>query len=352
MARHEFNVPGRTQQVLQNEREFDRCRNAGLLLSRYLPTDVIENSRKQGDWLKQILQDRFDVTKASQKADDWQALIGQSHQRWQATTADAPVRFEATARERFITGLGSGTVLETGITLHRVTGLPTIDGTAVKGLTRNYALYQIALGLGIRPTAPEELLRQKDNKVWTPLRVLDELLAAPDIAASGSTRAAIAQEQATHVGQIDLHELAQNPAAEAFRLLFGSNHRAGLGVFHHAVLVGLGDSRRLFEVDIMNPHYNKYYMANGNSRPVPSDDMSPVPVKFLTVAKGVVFAFAVGMTSQARQVFDRTAAPAGLTQDSLAGLARDWLTGGLSEYGIGAKTSAGYGRFRATKRAE
>ncbi len=85
------------------------------------------------------------------------------------------------------------------------------------------------------------------------------------------------------------------------------------------------------ELDIMNPHYPKYYQGGE----WPTDWQSPVPVYFLTVASGTEFRFAVGWR--------------GLLDDGtrrLRDLAKKWLIGGLTELGAGAKTSAGYGYFR------
>lgn len=89
------------------------------------------------------------------------------------------------------------------------------------------------------------------------------------------------------------------------------------------------------ELDIMNPHYPKYYQG----KEPPTDSQSPVPVYFLTVASGVEFRFAVGwrgpLDDEARQ---------------LRSLAQGWLIKGLTELGAGAKTSAGYGYFLAPRR--
>jgi len=41
---------------------------------------------------------------------------------------------------RFVVGLGAAHVLETGITLHRISGLPVIPGSGLKGAARAYAM--------------------------------------------------------------------------------------------------------------------------------------------------------------------------------------------------------------------
>src|SRR5204863_449066 len=64
----------------------------------------------------------------------------------------------------------------------------------------------------------------------------------------------------------------------------------------------------------------------------PGDWEDPVPVYFLSVPAGVPFRFAV-----AKRWDD--VPPADVE------LAKDWLAGGLTVLGCGAKTATGYGRF-------
>lgn len=82
------------------------------------------------------------------------------------------------------------------------------------------------------------------------------------------------------------------------------------------------------EKDIMNPHYSPYY----SGQDVPGDWHKPIPVFFLAVPAGTEFWF-------------------GLAADSEEHLkkAKEWLIGGLSELGAGAKTSSGYGFFFSNK---
>src|SRR6266567_4078380 len=61
-------------------------------------------------------------------------------QRWtkMLTDYDAQTRI-ATVKGRMIVGLGSESVLETSICLHRTYGVPYIPGSALKGLAASYA---------------------------------------------------------------------------------------------------------------------------------------------------------------------------------------------------------------------
>lgn len=114
----------------------------------------------------------------------------------------------------------------------------------------------------------------------------------------------------------------------------GTQEVAGLVDFLDAVPIPV-DRKPLVEVDVMNPHYPRWYREdkeNGESVP-PGDDQSPVPVFFLTVAPGVEFEFAILCRTRT-----------GRAKEALRN-AESWLREGLRTLGAGAKTSAGYGYF-------
>jgi hypothetical protein len=114
--------------------------------------------------------------------------------------------------------------------------------------------------------------------------------------------------------------------ADDFRGIFGTTAAAGRAVFFDAIPARVPK----LELDVMNPHFPKYYQGNEP----PTDWQSPVPVYFLTVAPNTEFRFAVGWRG-----------PLGDESRRLRDLAKAWLVGGLTELGAGAKTSAGYGYF-------
>jgi len=82
----------------------------------------------------------------------------------------------------------------------------------------------------------------------------------------------------------------------------------------------------ILELDIMNPHYQPYYQ-HGEA---PGDWHSPNPIFFLTVPKGVEFQFAIAPRN---------------SEDELVERAKELFVSALKEFGVGAKTSLGYGRF-------
>ena len=108
-------------------------------------------------------------------------------------------------------------------------------------------------------------------------------------------------------------------ADETFKDIFGTQEQAGKVIFFDAFPAGEIN----LKIDIMNPHYPDYYTGKAP----PADWQNPVPIKFPTVEK-TKFNFYLGSKDE-----------------SLLNKASEWLKEALKEYGIGAKTSIGYGYF-------
>lgn len=81
------------------------------------------------------------------------------------------------------------------------------------------------------------------------------------------------------------------------------------------------------KIDIMNNHFPEYY-SNNKGTIAPSDDMNPNPVPFIVVDSDSEFYFPIVASDQ----------------DALH-IAVESLKKALEEWGIGAKTSVGYGMF-------
>ncbi|MFV1965479.1 MAG: type III-B CRISPR module RAMP protein Cmr6 [Pirellulaceae bacterium] len=88
-------------------------------------------------------------------------------------------------------------------------------------------------------------------------------------------------------------------------------------------------------IDIINNHHTNYYQADEKTAAdhPPGDWESPTLVSFLAIGRGETFSFAL---SKRRSD----------VAEELLDLARKWLIGALLQEGAGAKTAAGYGRFR------
>lgn len=277
-----------------------QCFNLSLLLARYIPREAIGKAdvrdarnkivgKRDSEWLKNVAG-RF-------KADKVKPLVDAGYQRWQRRTADAPMRFTMPAATRLIVGLGSKGALEIGITLQFITGLPIIPGSALKGLARAYGLLSIAAAL--EPKLPEKELDKLDE--------------------------ALGKGEFERISNPQLLSMAKH-----FQRAFGSQEAGGICIFYDSVVAKL-PAGSLFETDVMTPHFSDYYSEKTQ---YPSDDQSPIPITFLTIAPRTTFAFAVGLRRGA-----------GTEDVQTAQQAAAWLTTGLQELGIGSKTSAGYGAF-------
>jgi CRISPR-associated protein Cmr6 len=165
---------------------------------------------------------------------------------------------------RLVVGMGVKGSLEVGMTLHHVYGFPFIPSTAVRGIARAYA---------------EEIAH-----------------------ASNSDRVQIFGSESK---KTDNHE-----------------SRMGEVMFLDSVPVKLPT----LDLDIMNPHYPKYYNKPENNPP--GDWQDPTPILFLAVAPQSQFWF--GLASKDRTFLEK---------------AVEWLQEGLTNLGVGAKTSSGYGYF-------
>ena len=174
-----------------------------------------------------------------------------------------------------------------GIHLHPVYGFVCLPGSGLKGMARAWA-----------------------ETIW--IEGQDDPAAAWD-----RIRAVFGWSPATDTRKPWQPDGVQDPV--------GSH--AGAVVFHDA----WPTTWPPLETDIVNNHHAQYYEGKGD----PGDWEDPIPVYFLTVAAGATFDFAVSP----RTVADDAGA-------RLADLALEWLRGALAHEGAGAKTNAGYGRFR------
>ncbi|MCP2239478.1 type III-B CRISPR module RAMP protein Cmr6 [Thermoanaerobacterium thermosaccharolyticum] len=106
---------------------------------------------------------------------------------------------------------------------------------------------------------------------------------------------------------------------QKFREIFGTQENEGKIIFFDAYPC----SEIKLKIDIMNPHYPQYYSGSE----FPTDCQLPNPIKFLTVEK-TDFNFCLATKHQE------------LLSDALS-----WVREALTQHGIGAKTSVGYGFF-------
>lgn len=253
----------------------------GLLLQRYVAHPADGSER----WS----QAKRDIHAAAVSAIPCE-LYKTAYERWERSLPELTASNQLQTAGRLIVGLGSENVLETGISIHHTYGMPIIPGSALKGLAAHYCdqVWGTTDGRYKKPTPSE-------NEAYR------QYLAGK----------APKQEDNFH------------------RLLFGTTDDSGCITFHDAWFVP-GSSPAPLVLDVMTPHHPRW---NDINNPVPPTDFdSPTPVPFLSVTG--TFRVAVswhGPTSDKAKNWTE--------------LARSLLGDALRDWGIGGKTTSGYGRL-------
>jgi CRISPR type III-B/RAMP module RAMP protein Cmr6 len=262
-------------------------RHPGLLLQRYL----CENATGEGGNPKEkrAILNAAILAAASAEVRD---LYRIAFDRWSASLPDDPGPLDLQTVGRIIVGLGSENVLETGIRLHHTYGLPIIPGSAQKGLAAHYC-----------------------DQVWG--------LAAAQF------------KKPTKQDDEDYRRFLQGkgpkPKDNFHRFLFGTTDDGGVITFHDAWITPESLSQGALRLDVMTPHHPKWQT---NDAP-PTDFDSPIPVSFLSVAGKF----------QVRLAWNGPVETPAEQSRKWTQLAMTLLQEALAEWGIGGKTSSGYGRL-------
>jgi len=120
---------------------------------------------------------------------------------------------------------------------------------------------------------------------------------------------------------------APGEEGECFRVLFGTQDEGGLMTFHDAWITPGSLTKALVD-DVITPHHSEYYSGKQEE---PTDFDSPIPIPFLSVSG----TFLVALSA------DRSRP----NPDKWLDLAFTLVTQSLREWGVGGKTSSGYGRL-------
>lgn len=202
------------------------------------------------------------------------------------------VRFPAKLKSRLIVNQAGGILENAGLCLHPHFGYPYIPGSAVKGVARHAA--------------------------WCEWHEAEE-----------PHKAEIARQMARVFG----YPTGDRGLNAYLKGLTCDATRGGCVAFLAAEPVG----KAALVTDIVNCHHMKYY-GSDNPSAVATDDETPNLQFFPAVESGATFLFTLVPLRDAGAEEVR--------------LAKDWLVKALTENGVGAKTSAGYGWFEYSKEAE
>ncbi len=229
--------------------------------------------------------------------------------------------FYAQLQSRLMVNMAGGVMENAGLCLDRF-GLPYLPGSTVKGCARRMAI--------------QELLEAESEELKTEvLHQVALVFGWSDQEWSRSQREGrYISDFAYAVGD----EWWVNVSQRVRERLPRSDQFGGLVGFLPAYPVDAREAKLpmkptalgAIELDVLTCHHPEYYADKRPSK-VATDDEPPIPVVFPAVAAGQVFEFALS--------------PLRACSDSLLGKATEWLMGGLTVMGIGAKTAAGYGWF-------
>ncbi|MBO8131611.1 MAG: type III-B CRISPR module RAMP protein Cmr6 [Candidatus Marinimicrobia bacterium] len=218
---------------------------------------------------------------------------------------------------RLVIGLGSSHPQETSMTFHHIYGIPYIPGSAIKGVTRYWLLLKIYEEIGLtyfgQIKSLENILESAE------LNNKDERLDEWDFEKKFRVEEIKRDRDETSLKFYDFLKQRQDCIKE-FQNIFGTQNHKGEIIFFDAYPI----EEVNLKVDIINPHYSSYY----DGKEPPADWQDPVPIKFLTV-ENTKFLFHLASK-----------------ENNLLQKAENYLKEAVKEYGIGAKTSLGYGIFR------
>ncbi|WP_045826764.1 type III-B CRISPR module RAMP protein Cmr6 [Teredinibacter turnerae] len=240
--------------------------HAGLLLDRYLEQVSGQERGGSAKYRKNLLQTAKLAVKHLSRP--YTLAFERRESLWPENTCVDDVE----TISRMIIGLGSDSVLETGLSLHHTYGVPIIPGTALKGMAAHFAAS----------------VWKNDEPEW-------------DI------------------------------GGEYHTIVFGSSASAGNLVFHDGWIKPqcVKEEHKGLLDDILTPHHSDYY-TSGNAAPTDFDDPNPAN-SFLSVAGTFRIAISCEDTSENGRAWCK--------------LTMQLLRSALEHWGVGGKTSSGYGRL-------
>ncbi len=213
---------------------------------------------------------------------------------------------------RLLVHLGRASVLENiGLCADRTTGLPWIPGTALKGVLSTWALWEGYFG-----------------RTGT----LGEIQMPPAPGGRSGETLPLTRAWVSSNGP-DRSDLASR--------IFGDDSPTGSVKAGDVIFVGgFPDSCPKVGLDIVNPHYDEERDPRTGRAISVRDKRNLTPNLFLAIEPGTVWHFVV---------YTR---PGVSSHTDLLRETERWLEEALTNLGIGAKTAAGFGRFRGLSTRE
>lgn len=266
----------------------NRGQHPGLLLQRYLAEPVTGDGGNPEE-RRRLLQEAIGAASSMER----EGLYRHAFERWKKSLPPDSKTVELATSGRLAVGFGSENVLEAGITLHHTYGMPIIPGSALKGLASHYC-----------------------DQVWG---TSDDKFKKPSKEEQKAYREYLAGKKG-------------KPPDNYHRLLFGNTDDSGCVIFHDAWYVP-GTSPRPLVLDVMTPHHPNFNRAPHDPKfSAPTDLDSPTPIQFLSVTGRFLIALS-------------WRGPETTEAENWLALTLKLLSQALGDWGIGSKTSSGYGRM-------
>jgi CRISPR-associated protein Cmr6 len=301
--------------------DYPKCENRSLILER-LADPSLKEARRTAFFRSGAAQRVY-----PEKSDQWLSFL------LNELKLQPDDLLYAQLQSRMMVNMAGGVMENAGLCLDRLSGLPYIPGSAVRGCARRMAI-QLLIEARKKIEAQETDQQQTEALARFLADValvfgwgLDDWKSELDIMSDFvyAIGASLWPKISIAAGRLLLPIEAKGPSD------FG--HFAGRVSFLPAYPIKLSNPD--LELDVVTSHHPKYY--SGGS-PTATDTEDPVPVTFLAVAPGARFQFAVLPFRGERASFSQP-------ESKLHLLAQNWLSEGLETFGIGAKTNAGYGWF-------
>lgn len=310
---------------------FERCDSRSLVLERF--ADPTLKATDRHNFFKSAISKRMEP----HKRDAWRDFL--------LTGLD--LRPEdllfAQLQARLMVNMAGGVMENAGLCLDRLTGIPYIPGSAVKGCARRMAIQELfESGAGFQPANGQEDTTAK-SKRWDDCAQLVVKIARVFGWADQDWKAGSDFEYAC--GKSDWDEIRERTCKLLFAAFPNWRKPTGYQPLWKALPSYAGEVQFLpaypfsaptpdLELDVVTVHHREYYAGNPQYATAP-DTEEPVPVVFPGVAAGHMFTFAV--------------LPGRCCSDGLLTAAKQWLKQSLESFGLGAKVAAGYGWFEVTE---
>jgi CRISPR type III-B/RAMP module RAMP protein Cmr6 len=343
------------------------CENRSLRFERFTNPALKDEARR--DFFTAALKNKIPTGDLNARRDAYGAFL--------KNIPDA-VLLTSINRARLLLNMAGSVMENAGVSLDRLTGMPRIPGSAVKGAARRAAIQQLAnttsdTGTGSADKAAlladialafgwiEADWETKTSDKQTVINADGSESDAPTedfFFACGSdtkifaevaagARKIIAQKLIAGAGTGDAFD-APDPDNRALEKLFSTGGRlgqfAGAVSFFDALPAKAPATGTDLELDVLTSHHQEYY--NGK-RDDAYDTEDPIPVYFPAIAAGHEWTFALAPAPNIRIRFADKNEPA-----RLRNRASDFLQSALTTFGIGAKTAAGYGWFSEKTNAD